>query len=446
MLRKFLSFFLASLLIFLYLSFTLKTYAASPDCGTINPKSVDNYYSGDFTIKNPKGLINGQNYTVQQAGNGFFPDHFWGPFQYNGGDFVWTTHGDDLYSAGDKAILIKRTDTDTEVCHTTITVLDSNTVPKGTCQMTLNNQAPKLGDSLSFATTGLSNSDSAGRSLVLVQSDSDGTNAHIVNSKSRCISDADLSKGSYDLGQLDLGNYIVQIREACSFFHTPIEGIDLHSALLCQLQIPITEDGSKSVPGKSCADDPNSCASGLTCVSDARGNLTCQSSSLTNSSRTFGCLQKCSLYYDCQYDPNSGNPPQCIKRSQGPCANVKDFKLDTPIDQSSPNPLSPDSSPVKSIKICSSVDTGLGFSVPTDPLGLLKTILSLLLSLAGGIALVLIIVSGYRIMASGGDAEKLKAARETLTAAIAGLIFIIFSLVVLQFITVNILQIPGFGS
>jgi hypothetical protein len=48
-------------------------------------------------------------------------------------------------------------------------------------------------------------------------------------------------------------------------------------------------------------------------------------------------------------------------------------------------------------------------------------------------------------MISQGNPEQVKGAREQLTAAIIGLLFIIFSLVILQIIGVNILKIPGFG-
>jgi hypothetical protein len=47
-------------------------------------------------------------------------------------------------------------------------------------------------------------------------------------------------------------------------------------------------------------------------------------------------------------------------------------------------------------------------------------------------------------MTSQGDPEKVKEARESITAAVAGLLVIIFSIVLLQLITVDILHLPGF--
>lgn len=93
--------------------------------------------------------------------------------------------------------------------------------------------------------------------------------------------------------------------------------------------------------------------------------------------------------------------------------------------------------------LCTKIDTGL-ITFNTDPAGLIKSLFGLILSLAGGIALLLIIYSGYRLMTSQGDPEKVKGAKETITSAIVGLLFIIFSFVILEIIGINILNIPGF--
>lgn len=96
------------------------------------------------------------------------------------------------------------------------------------------------------------------------------------------------------------------------------------------------------------------------------------------------------------------------------------------------------------LKKCTKVNTGLGIPLSTDPVGFVKSIFGIILSLSGGIALLLIIFSGYKLMLSQGNPEKAQEAKETLTAAIVGLLFIIFSLVILQVIGVDILRIPGF--
>jgi hypothetical protein len=94
---------------------------------------------------------------------------------------------------------------------------------------------------------------------------------------------------------------------------------------------------------------------------------------------------------------------------------------------------------------CPSIKSALG-NLFTDPAKLINSFFIILLSISGFIAVILIIISGYKIMVSQGNPEKLKDAREELIAAIVGLLFIIFSFVFLQTIAQDILKLPGFGS
>jgi hypothetical protein len=99
-------------------------------------------------------------------------------------------------------------------------------------------------------------------------------------------------------------------------------------------------------------------------------------------------------------------------------------------------------------KLCSScagVWTAIG-CVTTDPENLLGTILRVALGLAGGIAFLLILFGGLQIMTSAGNPEQLNAGRELISSAVIGLILILFSIFLLQFIGVNIIGIPGFGG
>ncbi|MBI2028663.1 MAG: hypothetical protein HYT07_03565 [Candidatus Levybacteria bacterium] len=95
-------------------------------------------------------------------------------------------------------------------------------------------------------------------------------------------------------------------------------------------------------------------------------------------------------------------------------------------------------------KICRTINTAIG-GISTQPKDFVTRIYSIVLGLAGGIALILIILSGYRFIASQGNPEALQAARGQLLSAIIGLLFIIFSFVILQVIGVDILHIPGFN-
>jgi hypothetical protein len=90
-----------------------------------------------------------------------------------------------------------------------------------------------------------------------------------------------------------------------------------------------------------------------------------------------------------------------------------------------------------------SCDTAVG-PIPINAGGFVQKLFAIVLSISGGIAVLLIILSGYKLMVSQGNPEKLQGAREQFTAAIVGLLFIILSLVILQIIGVDILKLPGF--
>ncbi|MCL4354894.1 pilin [Patescibacteria group bacterium] len=109
--------------------------------------------------------------------------------------------------------------------------------------------------------------------------------------------------------------------------------------------------------------------------------------------------------------PSSNNPPPCSEWQDGKC-----------------------------IKIA----TGLGIDIPTDVEGIVKTFFGIILSIAGATATLLFIYAGYKIMAARGNPEKFQEAKDRFTSTILGLLFIILSLVILQIIGVDLLQIPGF--
>jgi hypothetical protein len=93
---------------------------------------------------------------------------------------------------------------------------------------------------------------------------------------------------------------------------------------------------------------------------------------------------------------------------------------------------------------CAKVATAF-FDFSTDPKQFTSDLLRIILGISGAIALGVIIRAGYEVMMSKGDPEKLQQARERLTSAVVGLLFIIFSLVILEIIGVDILRIPGFS-
>jgi hypothetical protein len=83
--------------------------------------------------------------------------------------------------------------------------------------------------------------------------------------------------------------------------------------------------------------------------------------------------------------------------------------------------------------------------IQTDPSKFFSTLLTFGISIAGGIAFLLILLGGFQILTSSGNPEQLNAGKELVGSAITGLLLIIFSVFFLKIIGVDILGIPGWG-
>lgn len=88
--------------------------------------------------------------------------------------------------------------------------------------------------------------------------------------------------------------------------------------------------------------------------------------------------------------------------------------------------------------------TAIGCITTSDPQEFVIWLLKAGIGIAGGIALLLMIMGGILIILSSGDPQKLQSGKDILTSAILGLVVIIFSVFLLQLIGVQILMIPGF--
>jgi hypothetical protein len=84
--------------------------------------------------------------------------------------------------------------------------------------------------------------------------------------------------------------------------------------------------------------------------------------------------------------------------------------------------------------------------IPSNPESVIKTVITIGLAVGGGIVLVMILAGSFMLSVSQGDPNKTKEAKEIITSAIIGLLFVIFSVTILQFVGVEILHIPGFGE
>lgn len=88
------------------------------------------------------------------------------------------------------------------------------------------------------------------------------------------------------------------------------------------------------------------------------------------------------------------------------------------------------------------IQTGIG-CIPTEAAPFASFFLGYILGIAGIVAFFLIVLAGFQILTSAGNPEKLEGAKQLLTAAVVGALFIIFSVVLLQVIGVNILELRG---
>lgn len=114
-----------------------------------------------------------------------------------------------------------------------------------------------------------------------------------------------------------------------------------------------------------------------------------------------------------------------------------------------PTPISPNSGPISSAsgQNCNQgyegISTAIG-CIPTDPKILTQQLLKFSFAIAGGVALLLMSFGAFGMITSAGNPDQLKSARERFTSAVIGLVFIIFSTLLLQIIGVDILSLPGF--
>jgi hypothetical protein len=66
------------------------------------------------------------------------------------------------------------------------------------------------------------------------------------------------------------------------------------------------------------------------------------------------------------------------------------------------------------------------------------------MGIAGGVLLLNILGAAFILATSRGEPKETDKARNNITSSIAGILFIIFSMVILRTIGVDILSIPGF--
>lgn len=141
--------------------------------------------------------------------------------------------------------------------------------------------------------------------------------------------------------------------------------------------------------------------------------------------------------------PNSLTDPACVCIKEASSSAIPAFNnfCDKYFPQN-PNPVEQ-----QRCMQCMETEGGFYTSLGCIPLDMSSFITNYILKIgigfAGGLALLCIFYSAFRMQTSLGNAEAIKKAQENLTACITGLIIVIFSVLILKIIGVDILRIPG---
>lgn len=89
------------------------------------------------------------------------------------------------------------------------------------------------------------------------------------------------------------------------------------------------------------------------------------------------------------------------------------------------------------------IATAIG-CIPTEPKTFVEAVLRFAAGAGGGIALLLMVAGAFRMITSAGNPEAIKKGGEQFTSAIIGLLFILFSVLLLKFIGVDILGLGAY--
>ena len=87
------------------------------------------------------------------------------------------------------------------------------------------------------------------------------------------------------------------------------------------------------------------------------------------------------------------------------------------------------------------IKTPLG-DIPTTPAGFAAAFVTLAVGVSGGVAFLLMIYGSFRFMFAAGNPESVQQGREIITAAILGLIVVVFAVFILRLIGISILGLP----
>jgi len=153
---------------------------------------------------------------------------------------------------------------------------------------------------------------------------------------------------------------------------------------------------------------------------------------------------------DCEDGVFDVSPPECKRDGQDcitgeccagfKCVEESGFPV---IKTCRPNP-SPSIAPLLTPPCTENCVTALGQFTVSDVGKFIGQLFRFVLAIGGTGAVLLVIYAGFLFIVSRGDKEKIANARSVMTAAVEGLIFILLSFALLNFIAEGIFNLPGF--
>lgn len=84
--------------------------------------------------------------------------------------------------------------------------------------------------------------------------------------------------------------------------------------------------------------------------------------------------------------------------------------------------------------------------IQTSKEGIVTSLVRVGIGVAGGFVLLSILYGAFLVSTSAGEPKRIQEGQEMISSAVMGLLFVIFSIIILRFIGVSILRIPGFGG
>jgi hypothetical protein len=171
-------------------------------------------------------------------------------------------------------------------------------------------------------------------------------------------------------------------------------------------------------------------------------SYTCQAEILTPNEETLCCVdqQQCTLSQSTQTSQSS-QTAQSQTQSSAQNTSAEGGSQNFPLCQQAGNYYG------KCTECFSTqgVWTAVGCIPYNDTTSTVRALITIGLGLAGTAVVLMTLAGAFLISTSQGDPKRVEEGRSLITSAVAGILFLIFSVSILRFVGVSVLQLPGFG-